>query len=274
MNWKNLFTPVKNITAGQAKAFMDDNKSAEYQLLDVRQPKEYERQHLPGAKLIPLREVSGRLDELEPDKPTIVYCAIGGRSKAAAQILSGKGFADVSNLAGGIKAWHDPKATGIESEGLELFKGDEEFADALSLAYAMEDGLQYFYQMLAQTAEDGEVKKLLTRLAGFEEKHKARLRDMAEKDGKNLQASEADEDRIMEGGRSVSEFLKSVRSHVKTAPDVFDLAMMLEAQALDLYSRMARKSEDPDSHELFLQLCDEEKMHLSLLADELDRLLS
>ena len=97
---------------------------------------------------------------------------------------------------------------------------------------------------------------------------------MAEKDGKNLQASEADEDRIMEGGRSVSEFLKSVRSHVKTAPDVFDLAMMLEAQALDLYSRMARKSEDPASRELFLQLCDEEKMHLSLLADELDRLLS
>ena len=50
--------------------------------------------------------------------------------------------------------------------------------------------------------------------------------------------------------------------------------MMLEAQALDLYSRMARKSEDPASRELFLQLCDEEKMHLSLLADELDRLLS
>lgn len=272
MNWKNLFTPVKNITAAQAKAFMADKKTAEYQLIDVRQPREYKRQHLPGAKLIPLREVPGRLDELEPDKPTIVYCAIGGRSKAAAQILSGKGFSDVSNMSGGIKAWHDPKATGIESEGLELFKGDEEFADAVSLAYAMEDGLQYFYQTLAQDAEDDETAKLFSRLAGFEEKHKARLRDIAGKDIGNLEASSEGEERIMEGGRSVSEFLERVLSHIKTAPDVFDLAMMLEAQAFDLYSRMAGKSEDPASRKLFLQLCDEEKMHLSLLADELDRL--
>ncbi len=45
----------------------------EVNLVDVRQPSEYESSHIPGSKLIPLPELSGRMDELDPKKPTIVY---------------------------------------------------------------------------------------------------------------------------------------------------------------------------------------------------------
>ena len=45
----------------------------QYNLVDVRQPKEYERGHLPGAKLIPLGELKDRLSEVDPNKPTIIY---------------------------------------------------------------------------------------------------------------------------------------------------------------------------------------------------------
>ena len=52
---------------------MKEKNPDEYNLVDVRQPKEYERGHLPGGKLIPLGELKDRLSEVDPNKPTIVY---------------------------------------------------------------------------------------------------------------------------------------------------------------------------------------------------------
>ena len=73
MNWKSLFSPGDNMSAAEVQKFIEDHKPEEYQLLDVRQPKEYERGHLPGAMLIPVKELMGRLDEIDPKKPTFVY---------------------------------------------------------------------------------------------------------------------------------------------------------------------------------------------------------
>jgi len=73
MFWKQFFTPVKNMGADEVKDFMDARKEGAYTLLDVRQPSEYEGQHIPGAKLIPLTELPNRLGELDAEKPVIVY---------------------------------------------------------------------------------------------------------------------------------------------------------------------------------------------------------
>ncbi len=73
MKLKSLFTSGKNISPEEVKTFMADHKPEEYQLLDVRQPGEYEKGHLPGAILIPVRELSSRLAELDPAKRTFVY---------------------------------------------------------------------------------------------------------------------------------------------------------------------------------------------------------
>ncbi len=54
MELKKLFTPVGSMDAEGAKAFMARHQEGEYTLLDVRQPGEYEEEHLPGAKLMPL----------------------------------------------------------------------------------------------------------------------------------------------------------------------------------------------------------------------------
>jgi rubrerythrin len=77
----------------------------------------------------------------------------------------------------------------------------------------------------------------------------------------------------MEGGRSVSEFLARVRPEFLDKEAIFDLAMMFETQALDLYGRLARKAQRQDVRELFLKLVDEEKQHLGYLEKELERLL-
>jgi rhodanese-related sulfurtransferase len=73
MRWKPFFTPVKSLPPEGAKTFMQGKEIEHFTLLDVRQPGEYESEHIPGAKLIPLPELDKRLNELDPNKPTIVY---------------------------------------------------------------------------------------------------------------------------------------------------------------------------------------------------------
>ena len=80
-------------------------------LVDVREPTEYtgELGHLPDSVLIPLRELVSRLDEIADCKtgPVVTVCRAGMRSATAAAILCRSGFADVSNLAGGLLAWNE-----------------------------------------------------------------------------------------------------------------------------------------------------------------------
>jgi len=73
MRWKNLFTPVQSIDPDEARAFMGQHPEGSYTLLDVRQPGEYEKEHLPGAKLVPLPNLAEGLGKLDPLKPIIVY---------------------------------------------------------------------------------------------------------------------------------------------------------------------------------------------------------
>jgi len=78
---------------------------ADVQLVDVRGPGEQESGVLPGASPIPLPALLDRLHDLDPAARTVVYCAGGFRSSAAASLLRAKGFADVADVLGGIEAW-------------------------------------------------------------------------------------------------------------------------------------------------------------------------
>jgi rhodanese-related sulfurtransferase len=69
----DYFKPVSTWPAEKIRQFMKEKNPDAYNLIDVRQPKEYEREHLPGAKLIPVGELKDRLSEVDPNKPTIVY---------------------------------------------------------------------------------------------------------------------------------------------------------------------------------------------------------
>lgn len=74
-------------------------------LLDVRTPKEFAEGHLPGAINIPVQELPQRVGELGgAPKGVVVYCAAGGRSASAAEILKRSGMTQVHNL-GPMSAW-------------------------------------------------------------------------------------------------------------------------------------------------------------------------
>ena len=75
------------------------------QLVDVRNPGEAAGGMIAGAVNIPVGQLPDRLGELDPRKPTVVYCAGGYRSSVAASLLRQSGFEDVSDLLGGYNAW-------------------------------------------------------------------------------------------------------------------------------------------------------------------------
>ena len=85
-------------------------------LLDVREPGEFSAVHAPDAKLIPLGQLSSRLQEIASykDKPIVVVCRSGRRSAQAVSMLQESGFSQVSNVKGGMNAW--------EGEGLMVVK--------------------------------------------------------------------------------------------------------------------------------------------------------
>src|SRR5262249_9187456 len=74
-------------------------------VLDVREPEEFIRGHVPGAVNLPQADLATRLDEVARDRPVFVICQGGFRSLRAAQFLRQRGFADVVSVKGGTEAW-------------------------------------------------------------------------------------------------------------------------------------------------------------------------
>jgi len=75
------------------------------QLIDVREPNEFDGGHILGARNIPMSQIKMRMKEIRPDMPVYLYCQSGMRSARAAQFLHKKGYEDLTQLEGGFKKW-------------------------------------------------------------------------------------------------------------------------------------------------------------------------
>ena len=83
------------------------NSGADFDLIDVREPGEWEVAHLPTARLIPLGKLAASMGELDATRELVVMCRSGKRSADAVRRLQAAGFRRVKNLAGGILRWSD-----------------------------------------------------------------------------------------------------------------------------------------------------------------------
>ncbi len=96
--------PLEEITATELKRRLD--RGDDLQIIDVREPNEYQIARLENSKLIPLGQIVERIGEIAPDRETIVHCKLGGRSAKAIEALQRAGFTGrLVNLKGGITAW-------------------------------------------------------------------------------------------------------------------------------------------------------------------------
>jgi sulfur-carrier protein adenylyltransferase/sulfurtransferase len=94
---------MKEVTVQELKALMDSG--ANFQLIDVREPHEYEICNLDG-ELIPQAEIPHNVDKISKDKQVIIHCRSGARSGNMVQWLEkNNGFTNLYNLKGGILAW-------------------------------------------------------------------------------------------------------------------------------------------------------------------------
>ena len=184
-------------------------------------------------------------------------------------MLAGKGFENVLNMTGGIKAWDDPVAFGSEEQGLAFFDGKESPEETLLVAYSLEAGLRDFYLSMTETVQPGPVQDLFRKLSDIEVKHQDRIFDEyllitgekidRESFDRKIVAS------VVEGGLTTEEYIAMFKPDLTSQGDIVSLAMSIEAQALDLYTRASEKSGDKRRKEALQRIAQEERTHLEQL---------
>lgn len=266
MDYNSLHPPIRSITAELTRKIMRSAEHERYQLVDVRQPGEYQQGHIPGALLMPLGDVAARVMELDFARDTIVYCRSGVRSKTASAIMARMGVERVFDMAGGIASWNGEQAEGGVEAGLEIF-AEGDFDSPYELVFQMEAGLKSFYQALADRAGRDDEKQMLDKLARFEDGHMQKLST------KYGQMSAGVTLRLMEGVLDQKQMIKAFAPQLDSREKILQLAMKLEAQAFDLYSRLARKNQGDESEAFFTEMASEEHGHLVKLSKELDNLI-
>ena len=100
VNSLRLKKAVTNLTQEE---FIQGYRKA--QLIDLREPKEFEAGHILGARNIPMTQFNNRYKEIRPDLPVYLYCQNSGRSARAALKLKKKGYNQTYQLQGGFKTW-------------------------------------------------------------------------------------------------------------------------------------------------------------------------
>lgn len=192
----------------------------------------------------------------------------------AAQMLAGKGLDNIINVAGGIKAWDGHVAFGSEEMGLELLTGKESIEETLIAAYSLEAGLRDFYLSMIEKVKQNDIKNLFQKLSEIELKHQNRIFDEYLHVAKSQISRESfDNDLVVkavEGGLTTDEYMQLFKPDLESAVDIISLAMSIEAQALDLYTRAADRSGDPQSKDELKKIAEEERVHLEQLGKLMD----
>lgn len=178
-------------------------------------------------------------------------------------------------MTGGINAWNGLVAGGAHETDLAYFPHAAGAEEMISLSFALEEGNRVFYDRISQDFKEEEAVSIFRSLAQSEERHKETLRELhARVSGKggdpaNLEGMEAG--RYLEGGAPLGETLEWTKG--KTLEEILELAIAMEANALDRYIKMGRAVADERSREVFQALSREEQKHLERMTSLLDRLL-
>lgn len=255
----------------EVKKFIEKHGEGSFTILDVRQPGEYERFHIPGARLVPLPDLMDYLPKLDIGKPILTCSGSGRRSGTAARVLKSRGFNDIYNIRGGIKAWLGQTTEGPADLHLPPSQEYDTPPKMIMAAFSMEVGLHEFYRNMRSYASDQEVTKLLDDLILLEEKHKAILISLGAGYGISEDGFKAAEKTsLLEEGLEISVFVERYRTFFQSSPSLIEVAMMLETQALDLYLHLADAVKDRPAKAMLRAMAEDEKAHLETLGHLLD----
>ena len=174
-------------------------------------------------------------------------------------------------MKGGIDAWNGLVSRAEVDQGIYLIEGGESPEEVISLAYGLEEGAYRFYRNLFGKSTDGETSSLFERLSRAEIQHREKLWEKYKTLTGGRLTREAFESEVspktMEGGKTADQVLGEYPDWIQDPREALQLAISLETDALDLYLRMALKSQDEETKAVFYTLADEEKTHLRRLGE-------
>jgi len=177
-------------------------------------------------------------------------------------------------MAGGIDAWNGLVAGGTYEAGLAYFSRASRAEELISLSFALEEGNRVFYERISEYAKEEEAASIFRSLGHAEERHKETLRELharvSGKDGDPAHPEGMERGSFLEGGVPLRETLAWAKE--KPLEEILELAIAMEANALDRYIKMGRAVADERSREVFLELSREEQKHLERMTSLLDRL--
>ena len=261
----------QDLTVEEVQQFMHDTREQNYQLVDVRQPEEYTEEHLAGAILIPVGEISDRLSELSPDKATIFYCQSGKRSTAASVFAATTpGFTGVIyNVLGGMCEWDGEIVPDMPNIKVFDLSGSEEAL--LYQAMNLEKGAHRFYQLVLDHFSEGPFTPVMEELVTAEEKHAKMIYEFWTKyqqDAPSFEDVYADlPGDILEGGQDFDALTARLKEADTQCQDIIDMAILIEFSAYDLYRTMAHMHKGTDMEKPFMTLSQSEKDHMRIAAE-------
>lgn len=151
-------------------------------------------------------------------------------------------------------------------QGVYLIEGNETPEEIISLAYGLEEGVYRFYRDLSAQSTDGRTKSLFETLSEAEVRHKEDLwREFEDLTGSRIPRGTFESTivaKTVEGGKTADQLLEEYGDRIQDPREALQLAMSLETDALDLYLRMALKTESEEAKAVFRSLANEEKTHL------------
>jgi rhodanese-related sulfurtransferase/rubrerythrin len=266
----------EDITAEELKQFIKSHNEKEYLVVDVRQPDEYTKGHIPGAKFIPLNELLSDFSGLPANRDVIFYCHSGGRSLAAASMFSEEGITEktIYNLEGGILSWEGRTLKGFPK--IQVFDKTKMPVELLLTAMDLEKGAWRFYTYILDNFEVDPILPTLEQLSKAEIAHAKTVYGFWEKASSTPmtfdQLYESLKGEILEGGESLANtlaYLKNIEEN--PCVRILELAIHMEYAAFDLYKTMAEQEKDQTVRDNFLSIAQAEKSHMRMLIRALDQ---
>ena len=176
-------------------------------------------------------------------------------------------------MEGGIEAWNGFVAGGAYEAGLAYFSRASRAEELISLSFALEEGNRVFYERISRELKEEEDASIFRSMGQAEERHKETLRELhariSGKGGNPPYPEGMEAGGFLEGGAPLEETLAWAKG--KTLVEILELAIAMEANALDRYIKMGRAVADERSREIFLALSREEQKHLERMTSLLDR---
>ncbi len=240
-----------------------EDKEEQPLLIDVRQPSEYEKGHIPGAVLIPLGQLEFGHPSLDRNKKIVTYCRSGKRSFIAAKMLCQEGFPRVMSLNEGILGW---KFELLEGPPREVLTPEETSSalDIFSMALQKENKKHHFYTVKHKEIRIQEIKTLLKNLASWEKRHLDIIyQKYVNWSERNLFIPKSLDE--MKGVSAYQTGQDSIPSDIADPAGLLEAAVEQEYEAYNFYKVSAEMMKDEELRGILLDLSFEERTHASYL---------